>query len=141
MKSEIKKVISREVVIYISALILMFFIDLTNVFVVNSFNKLLLAAFVIYVPITIIAWAIRRKRLNNGGARMKKVILIFFCLMLLPLTANASQVKDADASSIQQEVVEAPDAIEPPDWGDNNEFESSFDGGEPSFGEDGDESD
>ena len=42
---------------------------------------------------------------------MKKVILIFFCLMLLPLTTNASQAKDADASSVQQEAAEAPDAI------------------------------
>ena len=54
--------------------------------------------------------------------------------------ANASQAEDVDGNDVQQEAVEEPDAIEPPDWGDNNEFESSFDGGEPSFGEDGDES-
>ena len=60
--------------------------------------------------------------------------------MLLPLTVSASQSEDTDGKSVQQEAIVAPDTIEPPDWGDNNEFESSFDGGEPSFGEDGDES-
>lgn len=69
---------------------------------------------------------------------MKRSVLILCCLMLLPSMANASQTKDADDSGIQQEAAEAPDTIEPPDWGDD-EFESSFDGGEPSFGEDGDE--
>ena len=68
---------------------------------------------------------------------MNKLILILCFLILLPLTAN-TQTEDAGENSVQQETVEAPTTIEPPDWGDD-EFESSFDGGEPSFGEDGDE--
>ena len=87
---------------------------------------------------------------------MKKLIIVFFFLILLPLTINASQdkethenyvnsqnndqAKDGYGDRVQHEAGEAaPNVIEPPDWG-GDEFESSFSGtGEPSFGEDGDE--
>ena len=87
---------------------------------------------------------------------MKKLILVIFFLISLPLTINASQpeethgnyvngqnddqAKDGYGEHVQHEAGEAaPNAIEPPNWG-GDEFESSFSGtGEPSFGEDGDE--
>ena len=62
MGSKIKKVVSREALTYVAALVLMFFIDVLNIFVVNSFGGLLLAALILYIPITTIAWTIRRSR-------------------------------------------------------------------------------
>lgn len=93
--------------------------------------------------------------------KMIRIVMISCCLVLFPLMVSVSHGEDAcgtDAvaakescqaegkavtqGEVKQEapVAAAPAAIEPPVWADDNDqFEDSFDGGEPPFGEQGDQ--
>jgi len=51
----------------------------------------------------------------------------------VPPVKEASYTVDIRGKAVKK----APDRIDPTNWGDDD-FESSFDGGEPSFGENGD---